>query len=128
MNAEQMWAAYAAGHPEAAGADYDAWAFGGDPDGLARLVLSGVQTATTSAYPLYALEGEPLLERAAAWFHEKWGYPLEAYRESMEECLAGGGPVPQWYMAVAEGRIIRRFMSGMDGSFSAWCTETASPV
>ena len=62
MNAEQMWAAYAAGHPEAAGADYDAWAFGGDPDGLARLVLSGVKTATASAYPLYALEGEPLPE------------------------------------------------------------------
>lgn len=59
-------------------------------------------------------------DEAAVWFHEKWGYPLEAYRESMEECLAGGGPVPQWYMAVAEGRIIRRFMSGMDGSFSAW--------
>ena len=62
MNAEQMWAAYAAGHPEAAGADYDAWAFGGDPEGLARLVLSGVKTATASAYPLYALEGEPLPE------------------------------------------------------------------
>ena len=45
-------------------------------------------------------------DEAAAWFHEKWGYPLEAYRESMEECLAGGGPVPQWYMAVSEGRII----------------------
>lgn len=45
-------------------------------------------------------------DEAAVWFHEKWGYPLEAYRESMEECLAGGGPVPQWYMAVAEGRII----------------------
>ena len=59
-------------------------------------------------------------DEAAVWFHEKWGYPLEAYRESMEECLVGGGPVPQWYMAVAEGRIIRRFMSGMDGSFSAW--------
>lgn len=45
-------------------------------------------------------------DEAAAWFHEKWGYPLEAYRESMEECLAGGSPVPQWYMAVSEGRII----------------------
>ena len=45
-------------------------------------------------------------DEAAVWFHEKWGYPLEAYRESMEECLAGGSPVPQWYMAAAEGRII----------------------
>jgi hypothetical protein len=23
----------------------------------------------------------------ANWFHEKWGVPLEAYTESMEECL-----------------------------------------
>ena len=45
-------------------------------------------------------------DRAAAWFHEKWGVPLDAYRESMEACLAGRGPVPQWYMAAADGRII----------------------
>ena len=24
-----------------------------------------------------------LLERAATWFHEKWGVPREAYRECM---------------------------------------------
>lgn len=38
--------------------------------------------------------------QAARWFHEKWGIPLNAYLESMEECLAKKGPVPQWYMAV----------------------------
>ncbi len=57
-----MWAEFAAGASGAAGAVWDAWAFGGDPDGLARLVLSGVKTATASAYPLYALENEPLPE------------------------------------------------------------------
>ena len=41
-------------------------------------------------------------DRAARWFHEKWGIPLAAYIESMEECLAGKGPVPQWYLAVSE--------------------------
>lgn len=45
-------------------------------------------------------------EEAAAWFHDKWGVPLEAYRESMEQCIAGAGPVPQWYAATAGGRII----------------------
>ena len=45
-------------------------------------------------------------DETAAWFHDKWGIPLEAYRESMEQCLAGGSPVPQWYMAVEDGRII----------------------
>lgn len=62
MTAERMWTAYAAAHPEAAGAVWDAWAFGDSPDELAALVLAGVKTATASAYPLYALEGEPLPE------------------------------------------------------------------
>ena len=47
-----------------------------------------------------------LLERAAAWFHEKWGVPLEAYRESMADCAAEKGPVPQWYLAVEDGAIL----------------------
>ncbi|GAA6490909.1 MAG TPA: GNAT family N-acetyltransferase [Candidatus Bariatricus faecipullorum] len=47
-----------------------------------------------------------LMERAAGWFHEKWGVPLEAYLESMEECLAGKSPVPQWYLALEGSRII----------------------
>lgn len=58
-------------------------------------------------YEIVRLRDRPeLKEEAAAWFHEKWGVPLEAYRESMEQCLAGGSPVPQWYMAMAGGRII----------------------
>ena len=47
-----------------------------------------------------------MLEPAARWFHEKWGIPLEAYRQSMEECLRGEGTVPQWYMALEGERII----------------------
>lgn len=42
----------------------------------------------------------------AQWFHEKWGIPLEAYLESMEQCLAQKNPVPQWYAAMEGGRII----------------------
>lgn len=45
-------------------------------------------------------------ERSAQWFHEKWGVPLAAYLESMEESLSGKGPVPQWYVAVEDDRII----------------------
>lgn len=41
---------------------FEAWAFGGDPDGLAALVKAGAKTATSSAFPLYELEGEPLPE------------------------------------------------------------------
>ena len=45
-------------------------------------------------------------ERAAQWFHEKWGIPREAYLESMEESLSGKSAVPQWYLAIEDGRII----------------------
>ena len=54
MTAQEMW--------NASGlvGEYDAWAFGDDPDTLAELVRTGVKTATASAYPLYELEGEVL--------------------------------------------------------------------
>lgn len=58
MTGPELWAAFAA--KTGVTADYDGWAFGDDPDGLAGLVRAGVKTATASAYPLYALEGEPL--------------------------------------------------------------------
>lgn len=47
-----------------------------------------------------------LKERAAQWFHEKWGIPLEAYRESMEDCLTMKNAVPQWYLAMEDDQII----------------------
>lgn len=58
-------------------------------------------------YKLIRLIDRPeMKEQAAAWFHEKWNVSLEAYLESMEECLTGENPVPQWYMAMEESRII----------------------
>ena len=47
MNAQQLWAAYR----EKSGVahdNYTAWTFGGDPDGLAELVLAGKKRATCS--------------------------------------------------------------------------------
>lgn len=55
MNAQEMWSLYST--KENINADYEAWAFGDDPDELARLVLEGIKTGTASAYPLYAQEG-----------------------------------------------------------------------
>ena len=40
--------------------DYEAWAFGGAPDKLAGLVVSGVKTATCSSLALMRLEGESM--------------------------------------------------------------------
>lgn len=58
-------------------------------------------------YKIMRLTTKPdLLQIAAKWFHEKWGIPLMAYQESMQECLTGKNSVPQWYMAIEHGRII----------------------
>ena len=59
MTAAQLWAAYTR-QAALEEVPYQAWAFGGAPDELAQLVLSGIKTATASAYPVYALEQEPL--------------------------------------------------------------------
>ena len=59
MNAQQLWAAYR----EKSGVDddnYTAWAFGGDPDELAELVLTGKKSATCSLKYIYDLTGEPI--------------------------------------------------------------------
>lgn len=59
------------------------------------------------AYELIRLVDRPdLKERAAQWFHEKWDIPLEAYRESIEECLKQKSVVPQWYLAMEDSQII----------------------
>lgn len=59
MTHQELWAAYKAVNPDA-GEDYEAWAYGDDPDTLAELTRSGVKTATAGAGPLYQLDGEPL--------------------------------------------------------------------
>lgn len=51
-------------------------------------------------------EQPPLLEDAARWFHAKWGIPADAYRESMTQCVANAAPVPQWYVAMEDEKII----------------------
>lgn len=58
-------------------------------------------------YEIIRLVDRPeLKEEAAEWFHEKWGIPLEAYTESIEECLSKRNSVPQWYVAMESDRII----------------------
>lgn len=58
-------------------------------------------------YEIVSLVNRPdLMETAARWFHEKWGIPYEAYLESMQECLTKKNPVPQWYLALQQNRII----------------------
>lgn len=51
-------------------------------------------------------EHPEMTETASRWFHEKWGIPQEAYRESMEQCIQKNGPVPQWYLVMAGEKIV----------------------
>lgn len=58
-------------------------------------------------YEIVRLTDRPeIKERAAQWFSGKWKVPLEAYQESMEECLKMETAVPQWYVALEGDRII----------------------
>ncbi|MBE6133453.1 MAG: ASCH domain-containing protein [Erysipelotrichaceae bacterium] len=54
MTAEELW------KKSGLEGKYEAWAFGGAPDKLAKLVLKGIKTATCSAYELYQVENEPI--------------------------------------------------------------------
>lgn len=51
-------------------------------------------------------EHSELKKQAAKWFHEKWYVSEEAYLESMDDCIANQGAVPQWYVIMEQGTII----------------------
>ena len=65
------------------------------------------ETEKTYVPRLLPLREQPALrERAVAWFASRWNVPAEAYRESMDACLAGAS-VPQWYLLPDEdGNIV----------------------
>ena len=46
------------------------------------------------------------LDEAAGWFHDKWKIPLNAYLDSMRDCLSDPSRIPQWYLALSPGGVI----------------------
>ena len=46
------------------------------------------------------------LDEAASWFHDKWKIPLNAYLDSMRDCLSDRSRIPQWYLALSPGGVI----------------------
>ncbi|GEK60147.1 RNA-binding protein [Marinococcus halophilus] len=58
--ADTYWKHFWQQRNEAPPEQVTAWSFGVDPDELAELVVSGVKTATCSAYMFYEIENEPL--------------------------------------------------------------------
>ncbi len=59
-----------------------------------------------SEYTYITLRDRPQLrERAAAWFHNKWGVPQEAYLECMEAYLNNETDYG-WYLCLDEDKIV----------------------
>ncbi len=60
-----------------------------------------------SNYRIIKLQEYPELKNYAAnWFHEKWNIPLEAYIESIDECMKNKTAVPQWYIVIIGDKIV----------------------
>jgi len=61
---------------------------------------------TVTADIIKIQEHPELKNYAANWFHEKWNIPLEAYLESIDECMKNKTPVPQWYIVIIGDKIV----------------------
>lgn len=58
-------------------------------------------------YQIVNLKDVPqLLAEAAMWFHQKWRIGLSAYLESMQASIDSDFPVPSWYLALKDEKII----------------------
>ena len=57
-------------------------------------------------YQYITLREKPeLMDRAALWFHSKWGVPKEAYLECMQVYLSGGTELG-WYLCLDGDKIV----------------------
>lgn len=61
-------------------------------------------------------ENPELMQKSAEWFNQKWSVPVEAYIESMTECIKGESPVPEWYI-ITEGEKIIAGMGVIENDF-----------
>lgn len=61
-----------------------------------------------NAGKLVCLRNHPeFLSTASVWFGSKWDVPVEAYEESMKECMERKTGIPQWYVVMnGQGAII----------------------
>lgn len=58
-------------------------------------------------YDILSIQEHPeFIEKAALWFSQKWSVPLEAYAESMRDCIRNKMYVPQWYVVMDDEKIV----------------------
>ncbi|WP_370832067.1 hypothetical protein [Clostridium sp.] len=61
-------------------------------------------------YRIIKIQEQPELRNSVAnWFHEKWDIPIEAYLESINECIRNESTIPQWYIALSEDKIKNQY-------------------
>ena len=62
-------------------------------------------------------EQKQLIDCAAQWFHSKWGVPLQAYLESMNDALTTKSGVPAWYVILNEQEEIIAGLGVIENDF-----------
>ena len=67
---------------------------------------SVVEKVSDDDCKIIRLDSKYQFEKAANFFSSKWGVPLEAYLESMEESLVSSSGVPSWFVIENEGEVI----------------------
>ncbi|WP_336041431.1 GNAT family N-acetyltransferase [Acinetobacter dispersus] len=58
-----------------------------------------------------------LREQAAMWFSDKWGIPVEAYRDSIQTAIEQPDGIPQWYVILNEHQQILAGTGVIDNDF-----------
>ena len=58
-----------------------------------------------------------LQEQAAIWFSDKWGIPVEAYRDSIQSSIEQPDGIPQWYVILDDTQQIIAGTGVIDNDF-----------
>lgn len=58
-----------------------------------------------------------LREQAAIWFSDKWGIPVEAYRDSIQSSIEQPEGIPQWYVILDDTQQIIAGTGLIDNDF-----------
>lgn len=79
-----------------------------DGSALVSFVYLTIKVFTSKDYHIVRIsKHSSLKDKAAQWFHDKWGIPKSAYLESMEEAIRRENAYPEWYVAIDKNdRII----------------------
>lgn len=70
---------------------------------------------TTTIVPLR--DHAVFLETAAQWFSQKWDIPVQAYQESIQQCMQNTAPIPQWYLVLNQQQQIVAGAGIIDNDF-----------